>query len=523
MGVNGPEVIGRLTDDLRPFIGRARELGELHDIWPGRRLLTLTGAGGIGKSRLAVELLRRSGDQVVAVADLGTVSDPALTLDAIAMALGLAATPGVPQQDAILAALQDMDGVLFLDTCEHVAERLRAPLQAVLAQADAVRVLATSQVPLGVPGEATWRVPGLALAGDGTDALPVAEAALPGAKEGGPGLDEAAGSDAVRFFLARAREHRPDFAAGGAVLAEVAEICRRLDGIPLALGLAAGWMASVSPALMLEHWDRRAEMLRDPGAGEPRHRTLAAAIEWSAALLTKPDRDLAALISVFAGPATAADVAAVAPARGGAELLSGIRRLVEVSWLEFSPAPEPGFYRMLDPLPTWGLGQLAASGQAEAARRRHAEHFLSLCRQAEARHFRADQGDWPQRLERAAANIQPGWPGAPRPNLTSAPTSPPACSAGGSRDGSWRGNTGAARSASWPRWTCRGRAPGAPRRWWPPSSASTARVTAWPPRPCPYSKPTGTPCGQDARSPLAAWRGNTRANQPRPSRSSSAR
>jgi predicted ATPase/DNA-binding NarL/FixJ family response regulator len=390
MGGDGHEVIGQLARDLRPFIGRARELGELKDIWPGCRMLTLTGAGGIGKSRLAVELLRRTGGSVLAAADLSAVSDPALTLDAIAMALGLAAEPGVPQQDAIVAALRDLDGVLFLDTCEHVAECLRVPLQAILAASDGVRVLATSQVPLGVPGEATWRVPGLALAPSDPASPPA----------------EAAGSDAVRFFLARAREHRPAFAADGRVLAEVAEICRRLDGIPLALGLAAGWMASVSPALMLAHWDRRAEMLRDPGAEQARHRTLAAAIEWSAALLTEPDRELAALVSVFAGPVTATDVAAVAPALGGAELLEGIRRLVEFSWLEFSPEPEPGYYRMLDPLRTWGLRQLAASGQAEAARRRHAEHFLSLCRQAGTCHFRADQGDWPRRLERAAANIQ---------------------------------------------------------------------------------------------------------------------
>ena len=403
-GAAGSAAHTELAHDLRPFIGRARELGELQEIWPGRRLLTLTGAGGIGKSRLAAELLRRSGDRVVAAADLSAVSDPALTLDAIAMALGLPAQPGVPQQDAIVAALRDLDGVLFLDTCEHVAECLRAPLQAVLAQAGAVRILATSQVPLGVPGETTWRVPGLALTADETP---------------GPRPDGAARSDAVRFFLARAREHRPTFTAKGQVLAEVAEICRRLDGIPLAIGLAAGWMASVSPSLMLAHWDRRAEMLRDPGAEQARHRTLTAAIEWSAALLTERDRDLAALISVFAGPATAPDVAAVASALGRAELLEGVRRLVEVSWLEFSPAPEPGFYRMLDPLRTWGLGQLAASGQAEAARRRHAEHFLSLCRQAEAGHFRADQGDWPRRLERAAANIQAAlaWCAAADPEL----------------------------------------------------------------------------------------------------------
>jgi predicted ATPase/DNA-binding CsgD family transcriptional regulator/DNA-binding XRE family transcriptional regulator len=379
-----------LPREPRPFIGRSRELGELLGIWPGCQLLTLTGAGGIGKSRLAVELLRRSESRMLAVADLGAVSDPALALNAIAMALDLRPRRGVAELDAIVAALRGLEGVLFLDTCERVAESLRAVLRAVLARTRGVQVLATSQVPLGVPGETTWRVPGLALPGD------VAVAA-PGA---------AGGSDAVWFFVARAREHTPGFAAEGSVLAEVVEICRRLDGIPLALGLAAGWMASVSPSVMLEHWEMRAQMLRDPGAGSERHRTLTAAIEWSAALLTARDRDLVALVSVFAGPVTAADIAAVAPGLPEAELLAGIRRLVEVSWLEFSPVPAPGYYRMLDPLRAWGLGQLASSGQAEAARRRHARHLLGLCRQGEASHFRADQGDWPRRLEAAAANIQ---------------------------------------------------------------------------------------------------------------------
>lgn len=387
-----------LPCDPTPFIGRSRELGELLDLWPACRVLTLTGPGGIGKSRLAVELLRRSGSRVLAVADLGAVSDPVLTLDAIAVAVGLRPRPGVAPLEAIVGALAGRDGVVFLDTCEHVVASLRALPRAVVARADALRILATSQVPLGMRGETVWRVPGLALPKDAAGAPPGAAARA--------GDGEAAGSDAVRFFVARAREHSPGFAADGAVLADVAEICRRLDGIPLALGLAAGWMASVSPSVMLEHWESRAEMLRDPGAGQKRHRTLAAAIEWSAALLTPRDRDLVALVSVFAGAATAADIAAVAPALSEADLLAGIRWLVELSWLEFGPAPAPGHYRMLDPLRIWGQRQLAASGQAEASRRRHAVHFLGLCRQAGASHFRADQGDWPARLEHAAADIQ---------------------------------------------------------------------------------------------------------------------
>jgi transcriptional regulator with XRE-family HTH domain len=151
----------QLPCDPRPFIGRSQELEELARLWPGCRVLTLTGPGGIGKSRLAVELLRRPGGQVLAVADLGAVSDPALTVDSIAVALGLRPRPGVAQLEAVVGALAGRDGVVFLDTCERVAGSLRAVLQAVVASAPAVRVLATSQVPLGVPAETVWRVPGL--------------------------------------------------------------------------------------------------------------------------------------------------------------------------------------------------------------------------------------------------------------------------------------------------------------------------------------------------------------------------
>ncbi|MEN3358321.1 MAG: hypothetical protein V7637_2303 [Mycobacteriales bacterium] len=413
-GGPGPD----LPVDLRPFIGRARELAELLPLWAGSRTLTLTGAGGVGKSRLAVELLRRAGDPVLGAVRLDTVRDAALAPAAVAMALGVRGKPNVPEPAGIADALRDASGVLFLDTCEHVAGSLHELLRHLLQQAPGLRVLATSQVPLGVPGERVWRVPGLALP-PATLPTPLAGPVLavpPGGPDAaGPGLqdaaDPAAGYDAVRLFLARAQERAPGFAAGPAT-AEVVEICRRLDGIPLAIGLAAAWMGTLSPAELLQHWGTREQLLADPKAEQERHRTLTAAIEWSSALLTAADRDLVAALSVFVGPFTVDDIQAVADV-ADAVLLAALRRLVDVSWLEFTPGPDTGHYRLLDPLRGWALRQLdrAGAGTAEAVRARHAAHFRELCRQAEADRFRADRGNWPQRLEQAAGNVHAalGW------------------------------------------------------------------------------------------------------------------
>jgi non-specific serine/threonine protein kinase len=384
----------QLPVELRPFIGRGRELAELLPLWAGSRALTLTGAGGIGKSRLAAELLRRSGDPVLGVVRLDTVRDPALAPAAVAMALGVRGKPNVPEQAAIAAALRNHTGVLFLDTCEHVAEPLHDLLRHLLGTAAGLRVLATSQLPLGVPGEQVWRVPGLG--------LPPAGA--------GSASRAAADSDAVRLFLSRARERAPGFAAEQAGMAEIVEICRRLEGVPLAIGLAAAWMGTLSPAELLQHWDTRDQLLADPRAEQERHRTVAAAIAWSSALLTPADRRLVAALSVFVGRFTVEDIDGVAVGPTGAQLLAAVRRLVDVSWLDFTPAPGTGHYRLLDPLRGWAQQELASGDPAvgdslAATRSRHARHFRELCRRAEADRFRADLGQWPQRLALVDGNI----------------------------------------------------------------------------------------------------------------------
>jgi predicted ATPase/DNA-binding CsgD family transcriptional regulator/DNA-binding XRE family transcriptional regulator len=396
-----------LPADPRPFIGRSRELAELLPLWAGCRMLTLTGAGGIGKSRLGIELLRRSGDPVLGVVRLDTVRDPALAPAAVAMALGVRGTPNLPEPAAIVEAMADLDGVLFLDTCEHLAEPLQDLLQHLLSHTRAVRVLATSQVALGLPGEQVWRVPGLELPDRATGS---------GTTSSGSAADDC---DAVRFFVARARERAPTFASAGAVAAQVAEICRRLDGIPLALGLASAWMGILSPAEMLRRWDSRAELLADPTAEQERHRTLTSAIGWSSALLTPADRQLVTQLSVLVGPFGIDDAEGVAAGLSGAQLVGRVRRLVELSWVESGPAAGSVRFRMLDPLRGWGLQQLERSGHAESTRRRHALHVRDLCRKAEADRFRADPGRWPHRLALTSGNIQAAlvWSATAEPDL----------------------------------------------------------------------------------------------------------
>jgi predicted ATPase/DNA-binding CsgD family transcriptional regulator/Tfp pilus assembly protein PilF len=326
------------------------------------------------------------------------VRDPALALAELAAGLGVRARPGLAESAVIVDAMRDASGALLLDTCEHVAGSLRPLLRQLLEAAPSVQVLATSQVPLEVPGEQVWRVPGFGLPAE------LVNRQTRAVEEVTP--EVAARCDAVQFFLARTRQRAPAFVPGPAALLDIAQICVRLDGIPLALGLAAAWMGAASPAELLRRWEERAELLADATAEPERHRTLQSAIQWSADLLTSDDQALVARFSAFIGPFTIADAEAVGTGLSEARLLTGVRRLVDVSWLDFVPDSRQPHYVMLDPLRDWGAAELGKRGQAEVAWRLHAEHFRELCRQAEADRFHIDPGDWPWRLGLQAGNIQ---------------------------------------------------------------------------------------------------------------------
>jgi non-specific serine/threonine protein kinase len=379
-----------LPADPAPFTGRSRVLGRLLAIWPHQRLLTLTGPGGIGKTRLAVELLRRSGQLPLATVALDLVPDPALAQAEIAAVLGLSVPPGPRVETVIVSALQDTEGVLFLDGCEHVARALPRLLRALTSGARNLRVLATSRVPIEVPGERVWPVPGL----DG----PPAGVRLAGGA--------AASSDAVQYFLGRPLPYLPGRASDPAEQDRVGRLCRLLDGAPLALSLAAGRLGTLSLDEMIVYWEEHARLMDDPGSGYQRQQIIGSAIEWSAALLSQDDRNLLCDLSVFVGPFGLEDIEALSPEHSGSDLLAGVSRLVRFSWVTFSTDAGEQPYRMPGALRDWAHRELARTGRFGQVYRRHALYVRDLGRQAESNQFRIDRGNWPERLKRAFGHIQ---------------------------------------------------------------------------------------------------------------------
>jgi len=225
--------------------------------------------------------------------------------------------------------------------------------------------------------------------------------------------------DSVQFFIGRASEHLQSFPNDRATLLDIAEICRRTEGIPLALGLLAAWMGVRSPNEILQRWKEHNESPFS-AAGEPeRQRTMRSAIEWSAALLTPRERDLVSRLAIFSGSTLFEDIEAVELPAALGQLLGDIRRLVAVSWLEAGQDQQRSHYRMLEPLREWAESVLDASGQAASVRRRHARHFRDICRQAEDERFGADPNGWPWRLELASGNVKAAlaWCAASDPEL----------------------------------------------------------------------------------------------------------
>ena len=370
-----------LPADQTSFLGREEDLARLQALWSGgARWLTVSGPGGVGKTRVATELLRRVRTDVLATVPLDGVNGADLVVARIADAVGVELRPGSGIA-ALVAALADRSGVIMLDTCEHLAATVAALAAQALPAAPGIRFLATSQAVLAVPGEQVYRLAPLELGPDGP---------------------------AVQFFRARVRDHDSRFTAEGPEAAAVIEVCRRVDGLPMTLELVAAWMPVLRPSQLLERWDQVASTTSGTGtAGPDRHLSSAASVEWSAALLTEAEQALVARLSIFAGPFTLAEVDALA-ASDRPDALVLVRRLVDLSWLQARPDPVPHF-RMLQSLREWGRAHLnrSAPETVEALRRAHAEHQLAVCRQAEAARFNAE-GGWVDRLRLLRGDLDAG-------------------------------------------------------------------------------------------------------------------
>ena len=397
-----------LPADATSFIGRHSELAELMALWPG-----MQGADPDRHRRCRQDPARdrvaeASRGAPIGVVQLDAVRDLVPAIAEIGARLGVRAKADVP---ALVTAMRKESGVLFLDMGERVTSALRGLLRELLREAPDIRVLATSQVSLGVPGEQVWRVPGL-------------------------GLDDGTGGDAIEFFKARSRENAANFAPDDDALRDIVQICRRLDGIPMALELAAAWMSSASPADLLRRWDERDKLLANEAADLARQQTMHAAAQWSAELLDPGDRELATELSAFGGPFTIADVQSIAVGLTDTELVHGLRRLTAASWLEFSPGPQP-CYSMLDPLRAWASQELERSGRAEATYRRHAQYFRHLCARAEEVYFHVEPDHWPQRLELLDGSLQTALDRCVRLDAETGANIAGACSAGGVFRADW--------------------------------------------------------------------------------------
>ena len=344
------------------FVGRKSELAVLRRLRRSARLLTLTGAGGSGKTRLAYELVSARRITVVAWVDLAPLRDPSAVAPAIERALG-AAGDGTLSRATIVAALPvSGDRVLLVfDNCEHLAEAAAACANKLLAATDAISIVATSRSPLRIDNELVWRIPPLS---------------LPSAAESRIGV--ALRADAVRLFVERARVAQTGFILDESTCADVVWVCRAVDGLPLAIELAAGRTRHMSVAALRGQLAAPLRFLRDERGDDPRHRTLHAAIEWSHALLDAPERRVFRRVSVFAGGFTLESAAAVCV--GGeseaTDVTGAVTRLVDHSLLEFSPSRDR--YRLLEPVLDFAGEQLRRSGEYNLAIERAARYLTRL-------------------------------------------------------------------------------------------------------------------------------------------------
>ncbi len=377
-----------LPVNLTRFVGRGRELEETRRLLSGTRLLTLAGTSGSGKTRLAVELVAGEAAQWrdgVYFVDLSALYKPDLVPATVAASMGLSERGADVQ--SVCEHIGDSQTLLLLDNCEHLVEACAELVEAVLSSCPGTTVLATSQEELRIASETVWRVPPLSLPIH--TQTPVTERLL--------------GSEAVQLFLDRATS-LGDFALEASTLEAVAHICRRLDGIPLAIELAASLVAVLPLEEVVRRLDDRLALLtRGHRRAVSRHRTLRSAIDWSYELLSATERELFERLSVFVGQFSVE--AAEAASEG--DFLADLSALVSKSMVATIPGPGgTRRYHLLDSLRLYGLDRLRATGREEDARDRHAEHYTSFAVAADRRLHSPDGAGWSMLVIKELPNIR---------------------------------------------------------------------------------------------------------------------
>ncbi len=348
------------------LIGRERELAEVRGLLQTSRLVTLMGSGGAGKTRLALHTAAESTDDYsggVRLVELAGLTDPAVVLDEIAEGVGVRPAPNIETVEAVVERIGGQRMLLVIDNCEHLINVVAEVVATLLKRCDALRVLATSQTVLGVRGEFLYRVPSLG--------VPVTD-----------DIGDIGSSEAARLFVERARAVDSGFNLDESNARAVGTICRRLDGIPLALELAAARVAVLAPQQIADRLDMRFGLLRGGSRDTPpRHRTLRATMEWSHDLLSVEERALFRRESVFAGSFdldAAEHVASAAPIEP-VDVLELQAALVAKSFVASESVGSGARYRLPESLRSYGREQLADLGEEGDAGQRHAVHYVRLC------------------------------------------------------------------------------------------------------------------------------------------------
>jgi len=401
-----------LPAPLTSFVGRTREIDEVRRLLESTRLLTLLGAGGIGKTRLALMAAGQADGLPDGVwfVDLAPIGDTRLVPQAVAAAVGVREDPGRPLVETLGDALRSKRLLLILDNCEHVIAAVRTLAESLLRTCPGLHILATSRENLGLANETVWRVPSMAVP--------------PQAGRGGSQTRPHAGleaSDAIRLFLERAQTALPAFVLTEANADAVVQVCRRLDGIPLAIELAAVRVKILTPEQIAARLDERFRLLTSASAFAPsRQQTLRAALDWSHDLLTEPERQLFRRLAVFAG---GCDIEAVESVCAGDHvtpeaIFDLLSALADKSLVTVEYQGDTARYRLLETVRAYAAERLASAGERDAVRRRHARHLRSVTDAADAGLVGPEQDRWLRRLDSDLDNFRAalayarerGWP-----------------------------------------------------------------------------------------------------------------
>jgi predicted ATPase/Flp pilus assembly protein TadD len=373
-----------LPKAISSFIGRDRDVAELAELLETARLVTLTGPGGCGKTRLAIEAASASlpvRPDGIWFVDLAPVSDRELVLSVAANAMGVQESRAASADSALIDFLSLGRPLVILDNCEHLIPTCAELAEKWLSACPGLTILVTAREPIDVPGEVIRRVAGLQLSSD---------------------TDTGGSSEAVQLFIERARSHEPEFESGEGELAEIAHVTNRLDGIPLAIEMAAALVGTLTVGEILSRLDDRFRLLTGGGGRTlGRQQTLLATVDWSHDLLSEPERVLLRRLSVMSGSFSLEDVEAVCVGDGidRTEVVTLLRRLVATSWVMRERGGDRAAYRLLETSRQYALDKLVSSSEAQRFRSKHSEWFTDLAETgAESMLGGPDQTRWFDRI-----------------------------------------------------------------------------------------------------------------------------